>query len=150
SHDEQSTVTEQDMLLDNPSSRLLRALATGAGKQLFTVSDWATRLGDSAEAQAFLEQLRAEWLPMSVPDAFCQEMMDYGRNSLTWHVGWPLLWAHTLRVTGNALALMVEAKVEADHAFLVGLFHDLGKLEEITGGEMHEVIGARVLTEKLD
>ncbi len=131
-------------------ARLLRALAAGAGQPLFTVNDWATRLGDSAGAQAFLAQLRTEWQPINVPDAFCQEMMDYARNSLTWHVGWPHLWAHTLRVTGYALAFASEALVEPDHAFLLGIFHDLGKLEEITGGEMHEAIGARLLTEKVN
>src|SRR5579859_211042 len=129
---------------------LLRALAAGAGQPLFTVSDWAVRLGDSPEAQAFLAQLRAEWQPISVPDAFCEDMMDFARNSLTWHVGWPHLWAHTLRVTGNALALVAEAHVEPDHTFLLGIFHDLGKLQEIVGGEMHEAIGARLLTEKVN
>ena len=129
---------------------LLHALAAGAGQHLFTVNDWAARLGDSAEARAFLAQLRIEWQPIDIPDAFCWELMDYGRNSLTWHVGWPHLWAHTLRVTGNAMALVSEAGVEADHAFLLGLFHDLGKLEEISGGDMHETIGARLLTEKVD
>jgi len=137
-------------MFSNDSANLLNSLAAGAGQHLFAVNDWIPRLGDSAEARAFLAQLRAEWQPIYVPDAFCREMMDYARNSLTWHIGWPHLWAHTLRVTGNALTLVQEAAVEVDHAFLLGLFHDLGKLEEISGGEMHEVVGARALTDKLE
>jgi uncharacterized protein len=131
--------------------RLLDRLAAGANQALFSADDWAVRLDDAPAARPFVDQLRREWLPVAPPDEFCQQMMDFARGYLEGHPGWPHLWAHTLRVTGVALALAPEAEVEPDHAFLLGIFHDVGKLEELLhSGEPHAAIGARLAREKLD
>src|SRR5262249_50920562 len=58
-------------------------------------------------------------------------------------------WAHILRVSGWALALAPEARIEPTHAFLLGIFHDLGKLDEINGGEPHEETGAKLARQHL-
>ena len=131
-------------------STLLNALAAGAGQKLFTVNDWAARLGDGELARQFIDQLRQEWHSITVPDALCQEMMDAARSYIGWYLGWPHIWAHMLRVTGNMLALAEEAHVDPAHAFMLGIFHDIGKLDELSGGENHEDIGARVLQEQLE
>jgi putative nucleotidyltransferase with HDIG domain len=127
-----------------PESSLLSRLATGAGQHLFTVNSWATQLGTTPEAQDFVEQMRKEWFPVNVPNRLCQEMMDFCRESISSHIGWPHLWAHTLRVTGTMLALVEEAQVEAENAFLMGIFHDIGKFEEMNDGDNHEDVGARL------
>jgi putative nucleotidyltransferase with HDIG domain len=128
---------------------LLAGLAAGADQKLFTVNDWAARLNDSELARQFIDQMRQEWLPMTVPDGLCQEMMDSTRTYLSWYLGWPHLWAHTLRVTGTALTLAPEAGIDPAHAFMLGIFHDIGKLDEMSGGEEHEEVGAQILHEKL-
>src|SRR5438045_300795 len=89
---------------------LLDGLAAGSDQALFSVKDWAFRLGDELAAHQFVGQLQKEWLPVAVPDEFCQQMLDFARDYLTWHPGWPHLWAHVLRVTGYALALAPQAK----------------------------------------
>ncbi|MEP7289077.1 MAG: HD domain-containing protein [Chloroflexota bacterium] len=125
-------------------SRLLTGLAAGADQKLFSVDSWANRLGDDPGARPFVAQMREEWCPITIPNEFCQQMMDTARNALSWHAGWPNLWAHTLRVTGTLLALAPEASVDLDHAFMIGIFHDIGKLNEIAYGDSHEAIGARM------
>ncbi len=133
--------------------RLLDQLAAGASRPLFSADDWAKRLGDEPAARHFVEQMRQEWYPITIPDEFCQQMMDFARQYLEWHPGWPHLWAHILRVTGIGLALAEEAKVDPAHAFLLGIFHDIGKLDEMRSeGEHgdHGQIGARLAREKLE
>jgi putative nucleotidyltransferase with HDIG domain len=125
-------------------SALLTKLATGAGQHLFTVNSWASQLNGTADTLTFLEQLRKEWQPITIPSSLSQEMMDICREYLSGYVGWPHLWAHTLRVTGNALGLAQEAGIEQEHAFLMGIFHDIGKLEEMNGGDSHETAGADI------
>src|SRR5450432_1949617 len=145
SHDVESTLGPSSEL-----STLLNALAAGAGQQLFTVNDWAARLGDGELAHQFTDQMREEWHSITVPDALCQAKMDAARGYIGWYLGWPHIWAHTLRVTGTILTLAAEANVDPAHAFMMGIFHDIGKLDELSGGDSHEEIGARVLHEKLD
>ncbi len=128
---------------------LLTALAAGADQKLFTVNDWAIRLGESDVARQFVDQMRQEWLPLTVPDGLCQEMMDFARNYLSWYLDWPHVWAHILRVTGTMLTLAPEAGIDPAHAFILGIFHDIGKLDEMSSGENHEEIGARMLHEQL-
>ena len=130
--------------------RLLNRLTAGADQPLFSAAEWTVRLGDSPEAQAFSAQLEREWVPLTIPGALCQQMMDFARDYLTPNDGWPHLWAHILRVTGTALAIAPEAGVEPDHAFMLGIFHDLGKLDEMHGGEMHELVGADLLRAQLN
>lgn len=128
---------------------LLDGLAAGVTQPLFSADDWANRLGDDPSAQRFVSQLRQEWLPLSVPDEFCQQMMDFARGYLEPFAGWPHLWAHTLRVTGTALTLAPQADVDVAHAFLLGIFHDVGKLDELHNGGSHEQIGAEIAHEQL-
>src|SRR5262249_24229094 len=141
------------MIVPTPSPAkirsLLNRLAAGEDKTLFSPDDWAKQLGNDPIAQQFTQQLRQEWLPISsIPGPVCQEMMNFGQSYLsTCYPSWPHLWAHTLRVIGIALALAPEAGIDPVHAFLLGIFHDLGKLDEILGDteETHEEIGAKLL-----
>ncbi len=124
--------------------RLLDGLSAGVDKPLFSPDDWAARLDGGSAARRFVTQLRAEWLPVNVPDDFCQRQMDFVRHTLQTHPGWQHLWAHTLRVTGMVLALVSEVDVEPIPAFLLAVFHDIGKLEEMDGHGSHEEIGAEM------
>jgi putative nucleotidyltransferase with HDIG domain len=130
-------------------SPLLARLAVASRQHLFTADSWASHLGDDSEAQSFAEQLRREWLPFSVPDDFCREMMNFARDYVDGYGSWPHLWSHTLRVTGTALALAPEADIPPEHAFLMGIFHDISKLDEMNGGESHEEVGAEVFREAM-
>jgi len=125
---------------------LIDRLSAGEDKHLFSPDAWAARLGNDVAAEQFVEQMREEWLPVdSVSDPLCQAMLEFGRTYLSnRHSSWPHHWAHALRVTGTALMLAPEAGIEPSHAFMLGIFHDLGKLEEIlSDGEVsHEEIGA--------
>ena len=131
-------------------SRLLTVLAVGANQPFFTAEEWAVRLQETPEAQAFSVQLQREWYPVTVPDALCQQMMDFAHDYLMPNEGWPHIWAHILRVTGAALALAPEAGVALNHAFMLGIFHDLGKLDEIISGQAHELVGADLLRATLN
>ncbi len=130
--------------------KLLERLAAGADQPLFSVDDWRARLGGEPAGRQFLEQMAREWFPVTAPDDFCEQMMAFARSYIEWHPGWPHLWAHILRVTGTTLTLAEEAQVEPAHAFLLGIFHDIGKLEEERSGVNHEEIGARLAREKLN
>jgi putative nucleotidyltransferase with HDIG domain len=122
---------------------LLGNLMAGAEQSIFSADDWALRLGDGPLALRCLTQMRREWQPISVGGDFCQQIMDKARAHISaWHPGWPHLWAHTLRVTGMAQALAPEAGVDPEHAFLLGILHDIGKLDELRTGVDHELIGA--------
>src|SRR5262249_24696977 len=131
------------------SPKLLAKLASGADQELFTVGSWADRLRTAPGSEAFTAQMGREWYQVKVPDPFCQEMMDYARAYLAGSPWWPHIWAHILRVTGWALALAPEAGIEADRAFLLGIFHDLGKLDEFKSGEPHEERGATLARQQL-
>lgn len=133
-------LTELQVLLNN--------LAVGADKALFSVDDWSVQLGSDPTAQQFLDQMRREWQLITVPNEFCAAMMAFARNHLSAYTGWPHVWAHTLRVTGNALTLAAEANVEPEQAFLLAIFHDVGKLDELHYGVSHEEIGAQIVREQ--
>jgi uncharacterized protein len=125
------------------TQELLGNLMAGAEQPIFSADDWTLRLGDGLLARRFLAQMRREWQPINVCDGFCQQIMDKVRAHVSsWHPGWPHLWAHTLRVTGMAQALAPEAGVDPEHAFLLGILHDIGKLDELRTGVDHELIGA--------
>lgn len=130
--------------------RLLDKMAVGADDPLYSVDDWAQRLGDDPLAQQFIDQMREEWLPIDVPNELCRQMMSFSRRYMEQYQGWPHLWAHTLRVTGYALALAPEANVDIEHAFIMGVFHDIGKLDELRLGGDHEEIGAEMLRHHLN
>lgn len=59
------------------------------------------------------------------------------------------LWSHIERVTGYAMFLAPEAGVPPDQAFLLGVLHDVGKLDEMRTGELHEEIGAHFARQQL-
>jgi HD superfamily phosphodiesterase len=136
---------------------LIDGLSAGADAPLLSVDDWAQRLRDNPVAnetgnqvsEQFIEQMRLEWFPVTAPNEICQQMMDFVHEHLAAYRGWPHIWAHILRVTGNALALASEAGVDPAHAFMLGIFHDSGKLQEFHGGDDHEALGAALARAKL-
>jgi len=128
---------------------LIDCLSAGADQELLSAEDWASRLGDGPSAYQFIDQMRLEWLPVTPPDDLCKQMMDFVREHIAAYRGWPHIWAHILRVTGNALALAPEAEIDPAHAFMLGIFHDSGKLQEFHGGEDHESLGAALARAKL-
>src|SRR5258708_10130009 len=131
------------------SPKLLAALAAGADQKFFTVAAWTDGLRGVPRAEAFITQMGREWSSMSVPDQLCQQMTDFARGYLSGSPWWPHIWAHILRVTGWALALAPEAGIEVPYALVLGIFHDLGKLDEINGGEPHEQVGAELARQQL-
>src|SRR5689334_1475346 len=131
------------------SPRLLAKLAAGADQRLFNVDAWADRLLGIPGSEAFVAQMGREWYTVNIHDPFCQQMMDFARGYLSGSPWLPHIWAHILRVTGWALALAPESGVETDHAYLLGIFHDLGKLDESNGGEPHEQVGAELARQQL-
>lgn len=137
------------MLVQSEVKQIITALAAGADQRLFSAADWDSRLSGIPGSRVFMRQLRQEWQPVAPPDDFCRKMVDVVREHLHKHNGAAHIWAHTLRVTGNALQMASEADVEPQFAFLLGLFHDVGKLDEGIEGETHEEIGARIATEVL-
>lgn len=131
----------------NPDRALLEYLATKAAQPYFMAEMWATDLSKVPElgttADDFARQLRQEWLSAPVPDALCHVVMSRVRAYLI-NSGepWHNLWAHTLRVAGYALHIAPTAEVEASHAYLLAVMHDVGKLDEVKTSASHERIGA--------
>ena len=125
---------------------LLSGLLVGASQPMESVGDWADRLaGDDASplTQQFVNQLDDEWFDALPPDDFCQQITAQARARIAvWHPGWPHLWAHVLRVTGVAVALAEEARIDPVLAYLMGMCHDVAKLDEMRSGEPHEETGA--------
>ena len=137
------------MFIPHATAILLERIAANADQPLVTVESWAAQLGSEPEVQLFVAQLQQEWLPFWIPNELCHEMMDYARHHLGWYQGWIPLWAHILRVTATVLTLAPEADVEREHAFMLGLFHDIGKLDEMNGGASHESSGAQIARQRL-
>lgn len=125
---------------------LLDGLLVGAGALLESPGDWAERLiGDhaSALAERFVEQLATEWFDAWPPDALCAAVTEQVRAHLSaWHPGWPHLWAHILRVTGLAVTLAEDVDLDPALAYLVGICHDVAKLDELRTSLPHEEAGA--------
>lgn len=138
-------------------ARLLTGLLVGAEQHMTSVGHWAERLLDdppSRLAIRFLDQLDDEWLDAEPPDCVCDRIGSIARRHMMGqHAGWPHLWGHTLRVTGTALDLAFEEGVDPAAAYLLGVLHDVAKLEEGMRAASHEVLGARfarrILTERL-
>jgi HD superfamily phosphodiesterase len=93
--------------------------------------------------------LQREWLPVAPPDAACRSVMDAVRAHLARHAVWPQVWAHVLRVTGNAVQLAPEVGLPPAHAFLLGVLHDAGKLDEAESGIDHALIGGVLARQQL-
>ncbi|HVO70545.1 MAG TPA: HD domain-containing protein [Aggregatilineaceae bacterium] len=132
---------------------LLEGLLVGAARPMESVAAWAGRLmSDHATplAQRFIDELEAEWFPALPPDAFCEQVTAQVRDRLSaWHPGWPHLWAHVLRVTGAAVALAPDAGIDPALAYLMGICHDVAKLDEFRTGQPHEEAGAEFAGEVL-
>lgn len=125
---------------------LLRGLLVGAARMMDSVGDWAAQVGgdDPTPLSArFVNQLGDEWFDALPPDAFCEAIMERVQRHLgTWHPGWPHLWGHIVRVTGTAVALAEAENIAPEPAYLMGMCHDVAKLDEYRTGIPHEETGA--------
>ncbi len=135
-----------------PAWALLDGLLAGAETRIESPEAWADRLASANGplTARFVTQLRAEWFDAPAPDAFGAALRDQVRDRLAaWHPGWPHLWAHILRVTGTALQLGREAGLAPVLTYVLGMCHDVAKLDEYRTGEPHEQAGARFAGEAL-
>ncbi|GAB4429594.1 MAG: hypothetical protein Kow00106_24490 [Anaerolineae bacterium] len=125
---------------------LLDGLLVGADVLLESAGDWAERLENdhaSPLAGRFIEQLANEWFDAWPPDPLCTDVTEQVRAHLSaWHPGWPHLWAHILRVTGLAVTLAEDADLDPTLAYLVGICHDVAKLDELRTSLPHAEAGA--------
>jgi len=126
--------------------RLIALIGAAADAPLFSLEAWQAYLGAETETvRLFSAQLAYEWQPWHVPSALCQIVMAQAQAHLAASgLSWRNLWAHILRVTGNALLLAESAEISAEQAFLLGILHDVGKLDELQQGTSHELIGAQL------
>jgi hypothetical protein len=155
---EQFEFEDEDIMAGQSDERramtaLLDRLLVGAAQPMDSVAAWAGRLaqdGATPLALRFIGELEAEWFPAPPPDAFCEQIAAQVRDRLSaWHPGWPHLWAHVLRVTGAAVALAPEAGIDLAPAYLMGMCHDVAKLDEFRTGQPHEETGAAFAGEAL-
>jgi HD superfamily phosphodiesterase len=127
-------------------SALLNGLLVGAGRMMDSVGSWADHLLDESPselASRFIEQLDDEWPDTLPPDPFCEQVTEQARRRVSaWHAGWPHLWGHILRVTGAAVALAEDEGIDPAPAYLMGMCHDVAKLDEERTGDTHEEMGA--------
>ncbi len=121
---------------------LIEGLSAGADQPMYSAADWRPHLSGGTLSREFLDQLVIEWQPVSIPNEACRQIMEETIAHLAVNPGWKHLWGHILRVTGNALVLAPEAGVDPVYAFLLGILHDIGKLDELRTGIAHELIGA--------
>jgi len=126
--------------------KLLYGMLVGAEQRMDTLGDWAERLAGANPtplASRFVNQLGDEWFDAPAPDDFCARVAEHVRRHLaSWHPGWPHLWAHILRVTGCALALADDEGASPEEVYLLGVCHDVAKLDELRTSEPHEELGA--------
>ncbi|CAG1000635.1 MAG: HD domain-containing protein [Anaerolinea sp.] len=130
--------------------QLLRGLLNHAEAPVFTPFAWREFLETEAITEVFLNQLEAEWLPAPANDQLCQMVSDHVFAHLVGSgMPWQNLWAHVLRVTGVAVALAPEADIDPIHAYLLGILHDIGKLDELKTGIAHQLSGALAVRKML-
>jgi HD superfamily phosphodiesterase len=124
--------------------RLIALIGAATDAPFFSLEAWQAYLGAETEiVRTFSAQLAREWQPLCVPSALCQTVMAQAQAHLASSgLAWRNLWAHILRVTGNALLLADSAAISAEQAFLLGILHDVGKLDELKQGVSHELVGA--------
>jgi hypothetical protein len=125
---------------------LLHKLLVGAKQIMDSVDYWEDRLIDDESglvAETFLDQLHEEWFESGPVNALCEQVETQARERVSaWHPGWPHLWAHIQRVTGVAIALAEDDGLDPVLAYLVGICHDVAKLDETIANESHEELGA--------
>jgi HD superfamily phosphodiesterase len=127
-------------------NHLIALICAAEDAPLFSPEAWQAYLGSETEtARAFCAQLKREWQPVYIPSALCQTVMGQAQAHLAGiSLPWRNLWAHMLRVTGNTLMLAESAEITAEEAFLLGILHDVGKLDELQHGAAHELVGALI------
>ncbi len=125
-------------------TELITQLTAAESAPLFSAAAWCDYLGaENTTNRAFCAQLQQEWQPFSVPSAVCQTVLDRVQMHLSRSgLAWQNVWAHSLRVIGNALRLADEAEISEEQAFLLAALHDVGKLDEVKTGASHALIGA--------
>ncbi|MFQ3536969.1 MAG: HD domain-containing protein [Aggregatilineales bacterium] len=125
-------------------ARLIALIGAAENAPLFSAQAWQAYLGTETETvRTFCAQLVQEWQPLHVPSPSCQMVMAQAQAHLMASgLAWRNLWAHILRVTGNALMLAEVASISSEEAFLLGVLHDVGKLDELQHGTAHTLIGA--------
>ncbi|MBN1565171.1 MAG: HD domain-containing protein [Anaerolineae bacterium] len=148
------------MYTDEQVWQILDGLLVGADRRMDSVGDWAEHLDTeplNLLVTRFVNQLDDEWYEADPPDAFCVALEGRVQKRLAASgAGWPHVWAHTLRVTGFALALADElhnrtrtANPDPVVVYALGLCHDVAKLDEDRTGEPHEELGARFAAQVL-
>lgn len=120
---------------------LLTRLNAGSDARLFSVANWQAQLGRNPAADWFIEHLEAEWKPAQPLDDLCKQAFIFVKSRLLESPGGAAIWAHTLRVTGNALMIAPDAGIPPQTAYLLAILHDVSKLE--SGIESHEALGGR-------
>ncbi len=125
-------------------ARLVALIAAAEDAPLFDAQAWRAYLGSETETvRAFGAQLAQEWQLFYVPSPVCQTIMAQAQAHLKASgLAWRNVWSHILRVTGNALMLAGAAGLSPEEAFLLGILHDVGKLDELQHGTAHERVGA--------
>lgn len=123
---------------------VLHQIAAAYGQPIFDVETWASLLGDNPAAQAFTARLRHEWPEIPPPTPLCEAMIACVKTFIKSGGGltWPNLWAHSLRVAGNAFRIAANAGISPEEGYLMGILHDSCKLEEAKTGVSHELAGA--------
>jgi hypothetical protein len=136
-----------------PMLALLDRLLVGADHLVESADEWAERLRDdepSPLVSRFVDELKAEWLDATPPDAVCERFAVQAREQISaWHPGWPHAWAHLLRVTGTAVAMARAEGLDPVLAFIAAMGHDVTKLDEFRTGDSHEKTGAQFAAARL-
>jgi hypothetical protein len=125
---------------------LLDGLLVGARQMMDSVGDWSERLlGDNPTplAARFINQLDEEWFDAEPPDALCELIAKRALERVSgWHPGWPHLWGHIQRVTGITMILAEEEGENPALAYVMGICHDVAKLDELRSNDTHEEMSA--------
>lgn len=129
--------------------RLLDALSEGGRRHITDLDDWIQHLTDVAALRGsavlgwFDGALRAEWLDAEPPTALCASVAEYVEGYLRGHEGpWWVVWGHISRVTGWAMWLADQRGADPETTYLIGILHDVCKLDERDAGIGHEALGA--------
>lgn len=125
---------------------LLEKLLIGARQLMGSMGDWSERLlGETPTPLAvrFVNQLDEEWFDAEPPDALCEQITKRALERVSaWHPGWPHLWGHIQRVTGLAMVLAEDGGEDPALAYVMGICHDVAKLDELRSNDTHEEMSA--------
>lgn len=129
--------------------RLLDALAEGGRQHLTDLDDWRDHLASvnglrhSPVRRWFECALRTEWPHVEPPSELCASVAEHVEGYLRGHEGpgW-VVWGHICRVTGWAMWLADQHGADPEATYLIGILHDVCKLDEWEMGIGHEALGA--------